>query len=122
MTNYVKLRDLADALDGTAAQFNVMWIPGISAGIETGKPYTSRNGQENKTPYSGDRTYKKGADTTMVDGVATGLQAFVLTDDNGGDSTYYQLRDLGKALGFNVGWSGTQGAFIETDKPYTDAD
>ncbi len=75
VTNYVKLRDLADALDGTAAQFNVTWIPGTGAGIETGKPYTSRNGQENKTPFSGDRAYKKGADTTMVNGVATGLQA-----------------------------------------------
>jgi len=27
-----------------------------------------------------------------------------------------------KALGFNVGWSGERGIFIETDKPYTDAD
>ncbi len=121
-TNYVKLRDLADALDGTSAQFNVTWSEATGIGIETGKAYTTRNGQENKTPYSGDRAYKKGADTTMVNGVATGLQAFVLTDDNGGESTYYQLRDLGKALGFNVGWSEARGVFIETDKPYTDAD
>ena len=51
-----------------------------------------------------------------------GLTAFVLTDDEGGDHTYYQLRDLGKALGFNVGWSAERGVFIESDKPYTDAD
>lgn len=118
LSNYVKIRDLAAALDGTAAQFNVVWDPATGVGVETGKPYTSRNGQENKTPYSGDRPYVKGEATTLVDGVAVELQAFVLTDDNGGNSTYYQFRDLGQALGFNVGWTGARGVFIETDKAY----
>jgi len=120
-TNYVKLRDLAAALDGTAAQFNVVWSAETGVGIETGKAYTSRNGQEGKTPYSGDRAYQKGAATTQVNGVAVPLQAFVLTDDNGGQSTYYKLRDLGQALGFNVGWSAEKGVFVEPDKAYDPA-
>lgn len=118
LTNYVKLRDLADILDGTAAQFNVDWTKERGVFIETDKPYTTRNGQEGKTPYTGNRAYVKGEPTTLVDGVALELQAFVLTDDNGGNSTYYQLRDLGQALGFNVGWTQERGVFIETDKPY----
>lgn len=44
----------------------------------------------------------------------------MLFDDDGGGFTYYKLRDLGMALGFNVGWNTETGtAFIETDKPYT---
>jgi len=117
-TNYVKLRDLADILDGTAAQFNVVWSADTGVGIETGKAYTSRNGQEGKTPYSGNRSYVKGAETTQVDGQAVELQSFKLTDDNGGQSTYYKLRDLGQALGFNVGYADGKGVFIETDKAY----
>ncbi len=31
------------------------------------------------------------------------LEAIVLTDGNGGVYTYYKLRDMGKAIGFNVG-------------------
>ncbi len=119
LTNYVKVRDLAAALDGTKAQFNVGWNGAVN--IETGKPYTTRNGQEGKTPYSGDRAYQKNSAVTNVNGAAADLQAFVLTDDNGGQSTYYKLRDLGRALGFNVGWNA-KGVFLETDKPYTDAD
>ncbi len=116
LTNYIKLRDLAAALDGTKAQFNVGWNGAVN--IETGKTYTTRNGQEGKTPYSGDRAYQRNSAATNVNGAAVDLQAFVLTDDNGGGYTYYKLRDLGQALGFNVGWSGDRGVFIETDKPY----
>jgi len=58
----------------------------------------------------------------VLNGTVAELAAISLTDDNGGGYTYYQLRDLGRALGFNVGWSGERGIFIETDKPYTDAD
>ncbi len=53
-----------------------------------------------------------------MNGQAADLAAFVLNDDNGGGYTYYQLRDLGKALGFNVGWAADKGIFLETDKPY----
>lgn len=122
-TNYVKLRDLADVLDGTAAQFNVTWAEETGVGVQTKTAYSARNGQEGKTPYSGDRAYQKGAATTLVNGVPVPLQAFFLTDDQGGDYTYYKLRDLGQALGFNVGWdSSTEKIFIETDKAYNPND
>jgi len=54
-----------------------------------------------------------------VDDQAMPLTAFQV---QGGGYIYYQLRDLGKALGFNVGWSAGRGIFIETDKPDSDAD
>lgn len=110
-TNYVKIRDVANVLDGTAAQFNVAWHNAIN--IETGKPYT-RNGQEGITPYSGNRTYTKSAATTKINGTVASIETITLTDDNGGGYTYYKLRDLGDAVGFRVDWSADKGIFIET--------
>ena len=118
-TNYIKLRDLAAILNGTAARFEVGWDGDIT--ITTGKAYTP-NGSEQNTPFSGQRGYEKSAATTQINGVAADLDAIVLKDDNGGGYTYYQLRDLGKALGFNVGWTAERGMFLETDKPYNPAD
>lgn len=117
-TNYIKLRDLAMHLNGTAAQFQVGWDGSVT--ITTKTAYTS-NGSELKTPYSGDRAYQEATAATKVNGQAADLAAFVLNDDNGGGYTYYQLRDLGKALGFNVGWAADKGIFVETNKPYDPA-
>lgn len=111
-TNYVKVRDVALALDGTAAQFNVGWNGNVD--LETGKPYTSRNGQENRTPYSGNQPFKAATSTTNVNGEAADLTAFVITDAQGNGSTYYKLRDLGAALGFTVDWSAERGVYVET--------
>lgn len=116
LTNYVKLRDLADILDGTAAQFNITWSKEAGVGLQTGTAYTSRNGTEGVTNYTGDQVYQRGAATTNVNGVAVELQCFALQN---GAYTYYKLRDLGQALGFNVDWSAERGVFIETDKPYS---
>lgn len=58
----------------------------------------------------------------MIDGTRVVMRAFVLMDDNGGGYTYYKLRDLGQAMGFNVGWSGARGVYLETDRPYSAAD
>ena len=120
-TNYIRVRDLAMAMNGTKGQFNVDWIDGAVT-LVAGAPYTTPNGSENTIPFSDARSYKLPENSTNVNGAAGGLTAFVLTDDDGGDHTYYQLRDLGRALGFNVGWSAERGVFIESDKPYSDAD
>ena len=114
-TNYIKLRDLADILNGSAAQFQVDWNGQVAI---TTKTVYKPDGSEHSTPFSGQRAYKEATAQTLVDGAAKDLAAFILTDDNGGGYTYYQLRDLGKALGFNVGWSTDKGIFVETDKPY----
>ena len=114
-TNYIKLRDLAMFLNGSAAQFQVGYDGSVT--ITTKTAYIP-NGSELSTPFSGNRTYKRSDAATKVNGQTVQISAFVLNDDNGGGYTYYQLRDLGKVLGFNVGWSGDRGIFVETDKPY----
>ena len=115
-TNYIKARDLALALNGTQAQFAIEWDGKVN--LVAKSAYTP-NGSENKTPFSGERAYTTPASATNVNGSASGLTAIFLTDDNGGGYTYYQLRDLGRALGFNVGWSMEKGVFLESGKPYS---
>lgn len=110
-TNYAKLRDVASVLDGTPAQFEVNWSETEGVSAVTGRAYT-KNGSEMHTPYTGDRAYVKGAETTWVNGKAVALDAIVLTDDYGGGYTYYKLRDLGAALGFTVDWSEKTGVYL----------
>ncbi|MBQ2829468.1 MAG: hypothetical protein IJF15_00380 [Oscillospiraceae bacterium] len=114
-TNYVKLRDVALLLNGSAAQFEVSWDGAVN--IVTGQTYTA-NGSEMFTPFSGDRSYTIPTAATKINGAAADLAAITLTDDAGGGYTYYQLRDLGRSLGFNVGWSAERGIYVETDKAY----
>lgn len=110
-TNYVKLRDVAQILNGTAVQFEVGWNGAVN--IETGKSYTS-NGSEMKTPFTGNRAYETATAPTNINGAVAPLEAIVLLDDKGGAYTYYKLRDLGTALGFQVDWTAEKGIFIET--------
>ena len=121
-TNYVRLRDLAALLDTGAAEFDVLWSAETGISIAPHTPYDHPNGSEGNVPFSGDRPYTDYGQPTSVGGKLTELKAFQIIDDAGGAHTYYQLRDLGRALDFNVGWSADRGIFIESNKPYTDAD
>lgn len=110
-TNYIKLRDVAQILNGSAVQFDVGWDGAVT--ITTGTAYTP-NGTEQNTPFSDARVYQEVTTQTLVDGQGKDLAAITLTDDVGGGYTYYKLRDLGTALGFRVDWSAEKGIFIET--------
>lgn len=121
-TNYVRLRDLASLLNGTSAQFDVLWSAETGISIAPNTAYAHPNGSEGNIPFSGNKPYKVYSEKTTVGSTPQSLTAFQITDDAGGSHTYYQLRDLGRALGFNVGWSNERGIFIEPDKAYTDAD
>lgn len=115
LTNYIKLRDLAYHLNGTAAQFSVDWQPGKGITLTSGQAYTP-NGSELSTPFSGNQLYGDSDAKTVVNGQAMDLDAITL--DNG-SFTYYKLRDLGKALGFNVSYINRQ-IVISTNEPYDD--
>lgn len=113
-TNYIRVRDLAVILNGTAAQFEVGWNGNVVLTSKT--PYT---GDTEKAPFTAPEPYINYTAPTYVNGTAVNLEAIQL---GGGGYTYYKLRDLGEALGFNVGWSADKGVFIETDKPYNPND
>ena len=102
-TNYVKLRDIASVLNGTLAQFQVTWDGAV---VIQSKTAYQPDGSEMSTPFSGDQPYSVNTAPVKIDGAEVTLSAIVLTDAEGGAYTYFQLRDLGKALGFGVDWNG----------------
>lgn len=116
-TNYLKLRDVAHVLNGTAAQFDVTWDERRSTiMLNPGAPYRSPNGSEMSTPFSGDQSYTRSNSAVLVGTDTVHLSAITLTDANGGGYTYFQLRELGEALGFGVEWDAQAGAIlIQTD-------
>ena len=111
-TNYIRVRDLAAVLNGTSAQFSVGWD-----GYVTLTSKTRYDGSADKAPFTTPMAYTDYTAPTYVNGKAASLEAIQI-EYNGGGFTYYKLRDLGEALGFNVGWSADKGIFVETDKPY----
>ncbi len=111
-TNYVRLRDIAALLDGTAAQFDVSWNGKVVIVPRTA--YASRNGTEGVSPFDGDQPYTKLGDSISVGGADKTLDGIVLTDANGGGHTYFKLRDLGMVCGFGVDWQQGVGIIINT--------
>lgn len=119
-TNYLKLRDVAKVINGSRAQFDVDYRDG-SIVVDTRTPYAHPNGTEMSTPFTGDQTYKVNIAPVLVDGKDAGISSFVLKDARGGGYTYYKVRDLGKALGFNVSWDNTNKCIvINTNETYTE--
>ena len=120
-TNYLKVRDVAYILNGTQAQFNVDWDGDAgSIVLQTKTPYTTANGSEMNSSFTGNQPYQKNPATVLVDGVKTDFDAITLTDAGNSGHTYFKIRDLGKYLGFEVTWDSAQGAIvIDTTKPYS---
>lgn len=113
-TNYVRLRDIACALSGTRAQFDVVYDGSI--GILTGTAYTPVGG-EMATPFSGDRGYAGGDVSLRINSAAVDMTAISLMDDRGNGYTYFKLRDLGQVLDFYVGWNGSA-VVLDTARSY----
>jgi len=117
-TNYIRIRDLALALDNTKIEFSLEWRDN-TVYLLSGMDYVA-NGSENQTPFVGDQTYESLTSPVNVNHVEVNLDGFLLTDHQGGGYTYYRLRDLGKALDFNIRWDADTGIHVETTLPYTD--
>lgn len=114
-TNYIKLRDVAYVLKDTPAKFSVDYDNATGMiSLTTGRDYTIA-GMELMSPFDSDQPYRNGSGTVMVNGKPVHLDAIVLTDKQGGGYTYFKLRDLGDALGFQVDWSARDGITVKTD-------
>ena len=107
-SNYFKLRDLACVLSGTAAQFEVGFDAAASAvSITTGAAYTP-NGTELASGVDNANTAQRSSQTIMIDGV----ERSDLTAYNIGGSNFFQLRELGTALGFEVDFDAASNTAI----------
>ena len=128
--NYVAVRDLAwymtDALPWwnkplPKALFDVSWNGRVN--LVTGKayaPYAPNGGHNDPLEcllrFVGPQTYRTGTNPINVNGKPVSIQHIILTNEKGGDTTYYRLRDLADVMGtFTVGWDGaTRTATITT--------
>ena len=95
----------------------------------SGGEYRPQNGDGGQ-PFVGVQRAALNEAALTVDGVSVPVSSLTITDAAGVKHSYFKLRDLGKALGFNVRWDGgyeneNTGArglvLIETDRPYTGA-
>lgn len=116
-TNYVKLRELAQALNGTSSQFNVTWDGSVK--VLFWEEYVP-NGTEDLTPFPPDQPqpFRYLDQPTIIHDGKQYLDAIVLTDAGGGGHTYYQLRQLQYLLNYKVDWSAENGISITPNKPY----
>ena len=111
--NYFKLRDIAYVLNGTDASFSVGWDGAAnSIALVKGEAYAP-TGSEMKV--SGTKDIKDAVESTsaiLIDGQKATLKAYTIKDNN-----YFKLRDLGTALGFNVGWDNASQTISITSAP-----
>lgn len=117
-SNYFKLRDVAALLNGSEKQFNVDYDGTQKAVIiTTGQGYDKLDSDlQGAAAASGSAV--PSAHEVYIDGERVELTAYQINGSN-----YFQLRELGRTLDFNVGWNEeTKSVFIEGGKSYTDAD
>jgi len=108
--NYFKLRDVAFALRETDKTFEVLWNEKTGAiEILRGRPYTP-DGSEMRPSGGAAETAVTSPAAVSIDGVRVSLKAYNIRGN-----TYFRLRDLGAAIGFNVDYGEAENAvFIDT--------
>ncbi|MCL2619274.1 MAG: DUF3275 family protein [Defluviitaleaceae bacterium] len=95
--NFFMLRDIAYALNGSDAQFEVNWDDeALVITLTTGEAYTPVGG-EMATAQDAPATALLTTAAVYVDGAQAQLLAY-----NIGGNNFFMLRDLGAALGFDV--------------------
>ena len=96
--NYFKLRDLASLLSGTGSQFEVGYDAATATvSITTGQAYTPA-GTELAEGVDNSASTQPSSQTILINGEKHGE----LTVYNIGGSNFFQLRELGAMLGFEV--------------------
>lgn len=115
-SNYFKLRDLAQALNGTAKQISVGWDGANNAiSVSTGKAYTPVGGELTNSGVTGAQSANLSTSAIYIDGVKVSLTAYTI-----GGFNYFKLRDIAAKIDFGVGWDGNANTItIETAISYS---
>lgn len=116
-SSYFKLRDLAQALNGSDKQFDVGWDnESRQVSIEAGKAYQPAVGADGEPQGPIPALGRQPSDG----GVSFGGRPFEAEKYNVGGSNYFKLRDLAQLLDFQVLWDeASRSIRIDPSKPYT---
>ncbi|MUT65170.1 stalk domain-containing protein [Paenibacillus sp. NEAU-GSW1] len=114
-SNYFKLRDLAQAVNGTDKSFDVSWDAVNKAiALTSNKAYSSAGSDQ---ASSGSQTNKKAKETTakvMLNGKEVSVIAYEIDGSN-----YFKLRDVAEMMNIGVSWDSKSGTIsIDTKKAY----
>ncbi len=112
--NYFRLRDLAMLLRGSAREFAVDYdVAAKTVSITSGRTYEPIGGEMSGTA-AGYGSAIPTNNAIRIDGESASLTVFKIGGDN-----YFRLRDLGRALGFYVGYDEhTKIVYISGAKGY----
>lgn len=110
-SNYFKVRDIAMLVRNTGSKFNVAWNADLEAiDIMTGEDYIVIGG-ELSGDIEQDMDVVENSTPIYVDGRQRAITAYNI---NG--SSYFKIRDIADAVGFEILWDGeTQTISIETE-------
>ena len=110
-SNYLKLRDIAYALNGTSKQFNVGWDGANNAiNLTSDKPYTVVGGEMQGTTTQ-NQTATPTTSKIFLDGKEVAFTAYTINGNN-----FFRLRDVGTEIGFYVDYEPLTGiALISTN-------
>ena len=113
--NYVKIRDLASTLNGTAKQFHVSWNSSDnSISLTKGIAYTETGGQSISSSNANSLLASPTSSKIFLNNSEISIMAY-----NIGGSNYFKLRDIAGILNFGVTWENdTNTILIDTIKDY----
>ena len=111
-TNFFKIRDLAELLNGTSAQFDVSYDAGRNTVVlTTGVPYADATGRVREGTQDRSSTAVASPQSIEINGEAVELTAY-----NIGNTNFFGLRALQPYLGYKVDYDAeTNTAFITTE-------
>ncbi len=114
--NYLKLRDVAMALGGTAKQISVSFDAAAgSVSVTTGQAYTPVGGELTLSPNKTSAVAYASPFTFSVDGVPLSLTAYFINESN-----YIKLRDLAQAFNIAADYDPvTNSVNMDVTKGYT---
>ena len=97
--NYIKLRDIASLLNGTASQVQISWDQKSgTVSVATGQAYTPTGGELSRLA-SNKLTVKETLSKVTINGQTQKVPAYLMHNHY-----YYKMRDLAKYFGFQIDW------------------
>jgi hypothetical protein len=114
-SNYFKLRDIAMSITGTDKKFAIGWDGANNAiSLTSGKDYVPAGGELLAAAKPTAKNAKITTSKVLLNDKEVDFTAYKL-----GENNYFKLRDIAKAINFEVAWNAAVNAIsVDTSKEY----